>query len=192
MAKTTKKTKIFQFGEIIPGLKIDGEDAPYPVINDRSVRAGAGIMLMMGLFAFTNALLLRNLLYLKIVVVIFALEFAIRVLINPKLAPINIIADWIVSNQRPEWVGSVQKRFAWSLGLVLATSMIFIVFLFQIRGAVPFSVCIFCLTLMWFETSFGICIGCKIYNGLIKAGIIKPKVKQACPGGVCSLKNPNK
>ena len=98
----------------------------------------------------------------------------------------------MVKNQKPEYTGAIQKRFAWSLGLLMAVSMIIISMVFQTRGALPFSVCIVCLSLLWLESAFGICVGCKMYYGLMNLGIIKkPKEMPACPGGVCSINKKN-
>ncbi|MFT4310465.1 MAG: DUF4395 domain-containing protein [Candidatus Woesearchaeota archaeon] len=181
--------KIFQFGQVIDGLKIYGRDAPYPVLNERDARAAAGIMLIIGIVTFVYALLLQNFVPLTIVVLAFTLEFAIRVLINPQLAPFYALGTFIVSNQKPEYSGAVQKRFAWSLGLAMALTMIIVFFGFGLRGIVPFTICSICLALLWLETSFGICVGCKLYNGLMALGIIpQPTHKPACPGGVCEIR----
>lgn len=179
--------KILEFGEIIPGLHIDGKPAPYPVVNERTVRAGAGIMLAIGLFGFIHALLLQNFFYLKIIVTVFMIDFGIRIFINPKYAPIPFIAKLTVKGQKPDYVGAIQKKFAWAIGFVLATIMFIQLNVLDARGWVNLTVCTICLSVMYLETSFGICIGCKIYNKLIDWKIIKPKVKAACPGGSCSL-----
>ncbi len=178
-----------QFGEIIPNLKLYGEEANYPVLNERDARAAAGIMLVLGGIAFALALLLKNFTLIRIFVIVFAIEFGTRVLINPNYAPFYALGRLFVSNQHPEWSGAVQKRFAWSLGFGLASIMLLVMFIFNLRGAVPLTICITCLTLLWLETSLGVCVGCKMYNGMINLGWIKkPKIKPACPGGVCSLK----
>jgi len=180
--------KLLQFGTIIPGLKIHGKDAPYPVLNERDARAGAGIMLVLGILAFVNALLLANFTYLYVFVVLFALEFAIRVLVNPNLAPFYALGRLMVRKQIPEYTGAAQKRFAWSLGLGLAVIMMIVVYGFNMIGIVPFTICSICLALLWLESSFGICVGCKMYYGLMSLGVIKqPDVMPACPGGVCSI-----
>jgi hypothetical protein len=181
--------KIFSFGKIIPNLKIYGEEAPYPVLNERDARAAAGIMLVMGILAFVNALLLQNFMYLYVFVLLFALEFGIRIFINPSLAPFYALGTLFVSNQIPEYTGAAQKRFAWSLGFGLAFVMSLVVFVFNIKGIIPFSICSVCLILLWLETSLGLCVGCKMYNWFINVGLIKkPKHMPACPGGVCSIK----
>ena len=40
-------------------------------------------------------------------------------------------------------------------------------------------VCGLCLVFMFFESAFGICIGCKVYN------LFNQEQAQLCPGGVC-------
>lgn len=43
----------------------------------------------------------------------------------------------------------------------------------------PKFICATCLLLMFFETAFGICLGCKIYN------LFSRRQALLCPGGVC-------
>jgi len=43
-------------------------------------------------------------------------------------------------------------------------------------------VCVLCLTLMFLEAAFSICVGCKIYK------FITREDPQHCPGGVCEIK----
>ena len=187
----TQRYGLFQPGKIIPGLEINGKPAPYPVLNERAVRAGAGIMLMMGVSAFAFALLLQDFRLLKVVVVLFFIDFFIKVIIGPKFSPVSNIAQLIVRKQKPEYVGAIQKRFAWSIGLAMASLMILLLFVFDVRGPINLAARTLCLTFMWFETSFGICVGCKIYYGLISLGVIKqPEIAPACPGGACPIKRP--
>ncbi len=192
MMQTLKKYGFFTYGQVIPGLTINGDPAPYPVLNERTVRAGAGIMLVFGAVAFALAFFEQNFLPLKIVVAIFFIDFFTKVVIGTRFSPVSNIAEFIVRNQAPEYVGAIQKRFAWSIGLLMSFTMIMLLFVFDVRGSVNLAVCSFCLLVMWFETSFGICVGCKMYYGLIKAKLIQaPEYRPACPGGVCSLKKPH-
>jgi hypothetical protein len=190
ITKTSSNRKMsfkIQFGKIIPGLKIYGEPAEYPVLNERDARAAAGIMLVLAIFAFTQAFLMRQFIFLQIFVMLFLIEFWIRIIVNPDYAPFYALGRLLVKKQIPEYSGAIQKRFAWSLGFILAVSMFFIAIVFGIRGIVPFSICSVCIFLLWAESTLGVCIGCKIYSWLINVGIIKPKVRAACPGGVCSI-----
>lgn len=166
--------KIFQFGEIVPGYDIK-------VLNERETRAGAGIMLMLAMTAFLVALLINDYQLIKIFVIAFFVEFVIRVFVNPKYAPFLIFGRIIVQNQKPEYVGAPQKRFAWSIGVFVATLMIALTICLHMTGAVVLGICGVCLTFLLLETSFGICVGCMIYN------MIPGKTSKLCPGGVCEM-----
>jgi hypothetical protein len=163
------------FGEKVKGYNIN-------VFNEREVRAAAGILFLFAFIAFTNAFLLKNYAILKIFISGFLIDFVIRVLINPKYAPTLILSRLIVSNQKPEYSGAPQKRFAWALGLGLASIMFVVSVLLNITGPLNLTLCIICLTLLFFEASFGICIGCKMYN------LFNKEKAKLCPGGVCELK----
>ncbi len=183
-----KNKGLFVYGQIIPGLMIHGKPAPYPVLNERAIRAGAGIMFVLGLFAFFQAFYLREFFFIQVFVVIFFVDFFMKVIVGTKFSPISQLANLIVSKQAPEYVGAIQKRFAWSIGLVLSGSMMLMLFVFGVVGWPNLAVCGLCLTFMFLETSFGICVGCKIYNFLLDKGIIpQPEYKPACPGNVCAI-----
>ena len=100
-----------------------------------------------------------------------------------------IIASLFVRKQTPLYVGAVQKRFAWSLGLAL-TLVIFSLSLFLLTDISFFEpvcfLCLICLALLYAETAFGICIGCKLYDLALNLKLIKkPKVKPNCIGDSC-------
>jgi hypothetical protein len=48
-------------------------------------------------------------------------------------------------------------------------------------GPVNILVCALCLTLLFFESAFGICLGCKAYEWVVR------KPPELCPGGVCAF-----
>ncbi|MFZ1082823.1 MAG: DUF4395 domain-containing protein, partial [Candidatus Kryptoniota bacterium] len=89
----------------------------------------------------------------------------------------------IVSNQVPEYVGARQKKFAWIIGVVLSTIMF--VFLVVVNAFSPITgiVCLICLIFLFFESAFGICLGCKFYSMFYK------EKAQYCPGEVCDVKS---
>jgi hypothetical protein len=168
------KNKIIGFGE-----KIDGY--PIAVLNERAVRASAGILLVWALIAFMNAILKGNFQPTRVFVLAFLLDFTIRLFINPKYSPSFMLGQWMVRKQQPEYVGAPQKRFAWAIGFTLALVMAYLMVFKGIIGPANALVCGLCLILMFFETAFGICIGCKIYNAFNK------EKAQLCPGGVCGV-----
>lgn len=165
---------VLSFGEHLDGY-------PVPVLNERALRAGAGILFLFAMVAFMNAWLLGNFQPTRIFVVAFLIDFALRLFINPRFAPSLIVGQWLVRKQQPEWTGAPQKRFAWGIGFVLASVMFWLVGVQQVVGPVNILVCAACLTLLFFEAAFGICLGCKVYEWVVR------KPPELCPGGVCAL-----
>lgn len=188
MIDVLKRRGFFVYGKEIPGLMIHGKAAPYPVLNERAIRAGAGMVFALGFFSFFQAFYLRDFTFIKILVVFLFIDFLMKVVVGTKFSPVSTVANLIVSKQQPEYVGAVQKRFAWSIGLVLATTMMVLIFAFGVMGLPNLIICGICLTFMFMESAFGICVGCKIYQFLLKQGIIpEPEHRPACAGNVCAI-----
>ena len=167
-------SKIFGFGETVAGYDV-------PVMNEREVRAAAGILLVFAMMTFANAWFMGNFRPTKIFVIAFLIDFTIRLFINPRYSPSMIVGRFAVRKQLPEWTGAPQKRFAWAIGWVLAVTMLWLIVIQNVIGPVNMLVCATCLTLMFFESAFGICIGCKIYNALPN------RQAQHCAGGTCDI-----
>lgn len=171
---TVNSHSIFQFGETRPEFQI-------PVLNERAVRASAGIMFFWAIVGFMHALLKGNFEPIRVFIVVFLIEIGIRIFISPRFAPIYIIGQWVVRKQQAEWCGAPQKRFAWGIGFVLAVGMLYLMVINRVVGPINMLVCSICLLLMFFESAFGICIGCKIYN------LFNKEKAKLCPGGVCEV-----
>ena len=165
-----------QFGE-------DHPDYSVRVLNEREARGAAGIMFLFAMIAFMTAWFKGDFTPTKLTIVAFFIDFFIRVLINPRYSPTLIMARWMVNNQTAEYVGAPQKRFAWAIGLVLATFMMFLVVINDVRGPINMITCLVCLILLFFESAFGICVGCKMYN------LFNKEKAQLCPGNVCEIKD---
>ena len=176
MTDNSVMTQLFQFGE-------DHPNYPVRVLNEREARGAAGIMFLFALIAFMTAWFKGDFSPTKLVIVAFFIDFFIRVIINPRYAPTLIMARWMVNNQTAEYVGAPQKRFAWGIGLALATLMMFAVVLNDVRGPINMITCLICLMLLFFETAFGICVGCKLFN------LFNKEKAQLCPGNVCEIKD---
>jgi hypothetical protein len=185
---TLKQYGFFTYGYTIPGLRIHGVPAPYPVLNERAIRAGAGLMFLGGIFSFFQAFYIANFTYLQVFVVLFFVDFLMKVIVGIRFSPISQVARMIVVKQSPEYVGAIQKRFAWSIGLVLSGTMLMLLFVFDVRGPINLAICALCLTFMFMESAFGICVGCKIYAWLLAHKLIpSPDYRPACPGNVCAI-----
>jgi hypothetical protein len=167
--------KVMQFGENAEGYEI-------PILNEREIRAAAGLMFLATFISLMIILFKGNFVPIKYVIIVFMVDFSIRVFVNPKFSPLLILGRLIVNNQNPEYVGAKQKKFAWYIGLVLSATMFLLMAILNTYSIITGIVCLICLILMFFETAFGICIGCKIYNFFNK------EKAQYCPGEICNLK----
>ena len=160
---------IISFGEYIEGRS-------YKVVDERRMRASAGIMFLLGIIAFINGFILQNYIVIPYISGFLLFNFIIGVFVNPKFSPTIFIAYVFVRKQSPLPIGAVQKRFAWSLGLTLSI-VIFGLSLLLINDISFFEpvcfLCLICLILLYFETAFGICVGCKLYYLAIKLRLLK-------------------
>ena len=119
---------------------------------------------------------------IKYVITIFLADFIIRVLVSPKYSPTLIAGRLIVSRQNPEYVGAAQKKVAWILGVVLAAIMFLLMVVVNSYSAISGIICLICLIFLFFESVFGICLGCLLY------GWIYREKAQYCPGEICDRK----
>jgi len=168
--------KIIKFGEKADGYAI-------PVLNEREIRAAAGLLFLMMFIAIIVVILKGDFLMLKYAVSIFLADIVIRVFVSPKFAPTLIIGRLIVRNQVPEYVGAAQKKFAWIIGVVLAATMFILLVVANTYSPITGIICFICLIFLFFESAFGICLGCKFYNLFYK------EKAQHCPGEVCDVKS---
>ncbi len=157
------------------GQQVDGYENK--VINEREARASAGIMFLLGLLSVFAVFQLRTLFWAELFSITFIIEFFIRVVVNPQYAPYMMVGELIVRHQVPDWVDAKPKQFAWILGLLLGAVMTFYI-LFDVISLVRLSICFVCLTLLYLESVFGICLGCILYQKLNIP-------VENCPGGIC-------
>jgi hypothetical protein len=162
------------FGENVQGYDI-------PVLNEREVRAGAGILFFFSLTVFLGAWHADQLLPGQLMIVAFFVDFLIRVF-NPRFSPSLILGRIAVAHQTPEYTAAAPKRFAWWIGLGLASIMLVTMVFLQNMSLLNFGICGLCIVLLFMESSFGICLGCIVYNKLLK------KEMTLCAGGVCEIK----
>jgi len=165
-----------KFGEDVEGYTI-------PVLNEREIRAAAGILFLMMFISIFLAATRGEFLLLKYAVTIFLTDLLVRVFINPKYSPSLIIGRLIVRNQVPEYVGAKQKKFAWIIGVVLASTMFILMVIVNSYSPITGIICLVCLIFLFFESAFGICLGCKFYT------LVYKEKAQYCPGEVCDAKS---
>lgn len=163
----------------------------FSVVDERQMRASAGVMFLLGLIAFINAFVLQLYAVIPFVSGFLLLNFLIGLFINSKYAPTMLLAKFITRNQSSMPIGAVQKKFAWSLGLGLATVIFILSILLQTDVTFFEPVCLFCiicLILLFVESSFGVCIGCELYFLAIKLKLLEaPEVNPNCMGDSCEV-----
>ena len=166
--------EFFNYGEKVNGYEVR-------VLNEREARAAAGILFVGAFLGLTNGVMLGTAVFSKYFVSFFALDFLIRV-IQPRYSPSLLLGRFFVQNQTPEYVGAEQKRFAWGLGLMLAIPMFYYLVIDFQPNPIKVFVCLICMALLFLESAFSICLGCKLFN------LIKKERATHCPGGVCEIK----
>lgn len=169
-------SKLVKFGEDVAGYNI-------PVLNEREVRAAAGIFFILMFVSIIRAGMNADFLLLKYAIVIFLTDMLIRVFISPRFSPTMILGRIMVRNQTPEYVGAAQKKFAWMIGIALGVIMLILQVIVNSFSPITGMICFICLVFLFFETSFGICIGCWFYGKFYK------DKAQYCPGEVCDIKD---
>lgn len=162
------------FGETVPGYTI-------PVLNEREVRAAAGILFVIIFIGLQQAGLAQNFFVIKFALTLFLSDMLIRVFISPRFSPTLILGRLIVRNQVPEYVGALQKKFAWYIGIGIASIVFVHLVLFNAFSPITGIGCLLCIVFLFCESAFGICIGCKIYKWVYK------EKAQYCPGEVCEI-----
>lgn len=164
--------KIRGFGEEAEGFSV-------PVLNEREIRAAAGLLFLLMFIAVTAVLYTGDFQLLKYAILIFLSDMLLRVFLNPRFSPSLILGRLIVSRQTPEFVGAAQKKFAWTIGVIIASVMFTLIIVFNTYSPVTGLLCLVCLVFLFFEAAFGICLGCLFYPLFYRNRM------QHCPGQAC-------
>ena len=167
-----RNSPLIKFGEEVEGYTI-------PVLNEREIRAAAGILFLCMFVSFMFILFKQDFIFIKYFILVFFTDLIIRVFINPAFSPSLIIGRLIVSNQVPEYVGAAQKKFAWKIGIGLSGIMFILLVVINSYSIITVISCFICLAFLFFESAFGICLGCILYRLLYK------DESKYCSGEIC-------
>jgi hypothetical protein len=165
---------LWQYGEKVNGYSVR-------VLNEREARAAAGILFAFGLIGLFNSVTLGHGIFTRVFITVFTFDFLMRV-IWPQYAPSLLLGRLFVRNQTPEYVGAVQKRFAWLIGLALAVPMFYVMVIDPHPSIFKIPMCIVCLILLFLESAFSICVGCALYGWVAKEPVT------LCPGDACDVR----
>ncbi|MBD3793955.1 MAG: DUF4395 domain-containing protein [Campylobacterales bacterium] len=165
---------LWEYGEKVPGYDIR-------VVNEREARAAAGILAMLGTIVIFVGIGFNHIMVARVYLTFLWFDFLIRT-ISPNYSPSLLLGRFFVQNQKPEYVGGLQKRFSWTVGWFISFPMIW---WFVLNWDITFYkvlICLLCASLMFLESAFSICVGCKIYE------LITREQAQHCPGGKCEIR----
>jgi hypothetical protein len=164
------------------GEKVEGFD--FLVMNEREVRASAGILFVFGFGGLVTAVTTSDFRLGQAFAIFFMFDMIIRLFISPKYSPSMALGRLAVYRQRPEWVSAKPKQVAWILGLALAMGTCFAMGRLGAPAEVVLAMCGTCVALLFLETAFGICVGCTLYRLFTRT---KPEI---CPGDSCEYVPP--
>jgi len=164
------------------GEWVDGIDMP--VVNERAVRASAGILFVLGFAAWMWGVATGDLQPMRGFGIVFAVEMMLRLFVGTRYTPTIVIGTLITRAQRPEWVEARSKQFAWGLGLVMALVGCFSLGWLGLPAVIAQTICAGCLLLLFVEAAFGICVGCELSRRFSRE---KPTL---CAGDTCTYTPP--
>jgi Domain of unknown function (DUF4395) len=146
---------------------------PNPV-NDVTARVVAGGVVVMS----ATAIVLDQ----PWITGVIAYGFVARVLTGPKLSPLGQLASRVLTPRlpiAPRPVAGPPKRFAQAIGasLSVVAAVLALVLGLTTEAYVLLGLLIVAATL---ESVFGICLGCRAFGALMRAGVIPPEVCERC------------
>lgn len=168
----------------VVGQWVEGIDTP--VVNERAVRASAGILFLAGFSAWLWSVITGDLQPMRIFGIVFAIEMMLRLFVGTAFTPTLILGALITRPQRPEWVEARSKILAWGMGFGMSLAGCFSLGWLGLPTIVAQVICGVCLLLLYLETAFGICLGCVVAQRFARR---KP---QLCAGDTCAYTPPAK
>jgi hypothetical protein len=143
-------------------------------VNETAARVVAGgvVILSASAIGFREPWLLVPLAY----------GFWARVLTGPTLSPLGQLATRVVAPRltpSPPLVAGPPKRFAQAIGVVFSSTAVVLWFGFGAQGATWVVVGLLGLAALA-ESALGLCLGCRLFAGLMRLGIIPDEVCAAC------------
>jgi hypothetical protein len=146
---------------------------PNPV-NEVSARLVASGVVAMGLATIAFGL--------RWLTLVLAYGFIARVLTGPKLSPLGLLVTKVITPRlpfEPKLVPGPPKRFAQAIGVVFSVTAAVLTFGFDQFGAarVVLGMLVVAASL---EAFLGLCLGCKAFGLLMRAGVIPEAVCERC------------
>jgi hypothetical protein len=150
---------------------------PNPV-NEKAARTVAGGVLTLSVITLALSLTVAHA-WLWIIAVL-AGGFVARVLTGPKLSPLGQLATRIIAPRlgEPKLVAGPPKRFAQAVGA--AVTITGVIFLAAGHPAVTQWMLGLMIIAAGLESIFAYCVGCKVFAGLMRIGLVPEETCVAC------------
>jgi MFS family permease len=150
---------------------------PNPV-NEKAARTVAGGVLLIAVLTLILSITAGH--GWLWVCAVLAAGFLARVLTGPTLSPLGQLATRVLAPRlgAPKQVAGPPKRFAQAIGLVVTGGATLAVALGHPLGAQILLALI--IVAAGLESIFAICLGCIIFNRLMRAGLIPEETCEAC------------
>jgi hypothetical protein len=142
------------------------------VINEKAARTVAGVVAITGVVALATGW--------HWLLIPLAYGFWARVLTGPRLSPLAQLATKVVAPRlgEPKEVAGPPKRFAQGMGAAITTLGVLALTLgWTTVTTVLLALLVVAATL---ESAFAVCIGCQVFAGLMRAGVIPETVCLEC------------
>jgi hypothetical protein len=145
---------------------------PDPV-NEKAARVVAGGVLAVALVA-----LLTGAHWLAAVL---AVGFLARVLSGPRFSPLGLLATKVVAPRLgdPKYVPGPPKRFAQAIGLTVSTAAAVLALGFGADAAAAVLLAVLVVA-AGLESLLALCLGCKAFALLMRAGLVPRSVCERC------------
>ena len=146
---------------------------PNPV-NEVAARVVAGGVVMLSVLTIA----LRQ----PWLIVLIAYGFVARALSGPTLSPLGQLATRVIVPRlpvEPKYVAGPPKRFAQTLGAVVSLAALVLAVVFK-RATAAYVLIGLIAVLATLESAFAFCVGCKVFGGLMRLGVIPKEVCAEC------------
>ncbi len=116
------------------------------------------------------------------ILLVIAYGFVARVLAGPSLSPLALVVTRVITPRIPvegRLVPGPPKRFAQAIGAVMSVSAALLALGFGQEG-VAYALIGLLAVAAGLEAAFALCIGCHLFAGLMRAGVIPKDVCVRC------------
>jgi hypothetical protein len=151
---------------------------PNPVNEVAARTVAAGVLVLTTATILLSTLAGSGWLWLTAVL---ACGFVARALAGPRLSPLGQLATRVVAPRigHPKLVAGPPKRFAQAMGAAMSLTAVVLHFGFGADTAalIVLGLVVVAATL---ESVFGFCIGCTVFAGLMRVGLVPEETCAAC------------